>query len=557
MKKYSIYIGCIIGGILLGYFIFSNSSHSKMEHHHDETSESTQWTCSMHPKVIKNEFGDCPICGMDLVPVKTTTTELESNQFKMTKNAIALANIQTSIVGDENSSNHSILLSGKITENEEKQQIQISEFSGRIEKLFVNTTGEFVKKGQLIATVYSPELVAAQQELLTVGALKDTQPNFYNAIRNKLKLWKLNENDIAKIEETQKVIVNFPIYANISGTVSEKLVAQGESIQKGQTLIKTIDLKNVWTVFDVYEKDIAYFKVGQELLIQTNANTKTYRAKISFIDPVLNTRTRTVALRAVIQNTANNLKPGMFVKGTVALKKDDNNKIVFVPETSVLWTGKRSLVYVKTDKTAPIFEMREVILGKKQNTFYEIINGVSLGDEIVTHGTFTVDAAAQLQGKKSMMNREQDLKKETLSPTIEKQFENVINVYMELKNALINGDTSLAAKKSEIFRKELENIPLKDREQINIHWNILHKTSKGIHKNVDLKQQRKQFQIISDNLIAVVKKMTKIKTPLFIQFCPMANNNNGAYWLSKEKQISNPYFGNTMLTCGETTQIIK
>lgn len=405
MKKYSIYIGCMIAGILLGYFIFSNTSHSKTEHDHEKVSENTQWTCSMHPTVLKTEFGDCPICGMDLIPSEIEATGLAPNQFKMTENAMALANIQTSIVGHQNNSNNTIILSGKIAENEETQKTQISEFSGRIEKLFVNTTGVFVKKGQLIATVYSPELVAAQQELLTVSALKETQPNFYKAVRKKLKLWKLNESEIDKIERTQKVIVNFPIYANISGTVSEKLVTQGERIQKGQILLKTVNLKTLWAVFDVYEKDIHQFKVGQEIVVQTNADTKTYAAKISFIDPTLNNKTRTIALRVDLENGANKLKPGMFVKGSVVLNGNDKNKRFLIPETAVLWTGKRSLVYVKVDKTTPVFEMREVVLRKKKNTFYEIINGVSLGDEIVTHGTFTVDAAAQLKGKKSMMNQ--------------------------------------------------------------------------------------------------------------------------------------------------------
>src|SRR5680860_926260 len=239
MKKFSIYIGILIGGLVLGYLIFGGGSSDKTmnsdettemsgEHAHGmEKGEPKMWTCSMHPQIMLPEPGDCPICGMDLIPAESGADGLAMNEIKMSKNAMALANVQTTIVGREMADKEGmILLSGKIRTNEEENAIQASYFDGRIERLNVNYEGQEVRKGQLLATIYAPNLVAAQQELITAASLKASQPLLYKAVRNKLKLWKLSESQINSIEESGKVRENFPIYATVSGTVSEKMVSE-------------------------------------------------------------------------------------------------------------------------------------------------------------------------------------------------------------------------------------------------------------------------------------------------------------------------------------------
>lgn len=406
MKKYIVYIGILVIGVLLGWVLFGSSSVNGDTHIHDDTeSSSAHWTCSMHPQIDLPEFGSCPICGMDLILVETSTDGLAADQFKLTKNAMALANIQTSIVGNSKIVDNVVKLSGKIIENEEANAVQVSYFSGRIEQLNINFTGEKIHKGQLLATIYSPELFAAQQELLTAFSLKESQPALYKAVRNKLKLWKLSENQINQIEVSGEIKENFPVYATVSGTVSNKLVEQGDYIKQGQPLLKIANLNTVWAEFDAFENQINLFKKGQEILITTLANpNKEYKAKVSFIDPILNTNTRTVKLRAVLNNNNNVFKPGMFIGGKVKGIKSNNTLALIVPSTAILWTGERSIVYLKTNPNEPIFEMREVTLGNRIGENYEILSGLINGDVIVTNGTFTVDAAAQLQGKKSMMN---------------------------------------------------------------------------------------------------------------------------------------------------------
>ena len=573
MKKYVIYVGILIAGLLLGWLFFGNSSNNEMEHNHSEmASENQMWTCSMHPQIMQPEAGDCPICGMDLIPAEAGADGLSPNEFKLTKNAIALANIQTSVVGNGSIEGNSIKLSGKISENEDANVVQASYFSGRIERLNISSVGEEVRQGQLLATIYSPELFSAQQELITAYSLKESQPALYNAVRNKLKLWKISDKQINQIESSGKVIQNFPIYATVSGTVSEKLAEQGDYVKQGQALLKITNLNTVWALFDVYENQIELFNKGQEITVTTNAfPNKEFKQKVDFIDPMMNPQTRTVDLRVVLNNRNGEFKTGMFVEGMVENIASDSEQKLSIPSSSVLWTGERSVVYLKTNPNEPVFEMREVVLGKQVGEQYEVIDGLKDGDEIVTNGTFTVDASAQLQGKKSMMNKDggktmtgheghtMDMMTEKVdfNSTVEKSFQPVIDAYINLKDALIQSDVSLASSKSEAFRKALEELPVSQREQTHNYWSILHKTSKGINENVSLEHQRKQFQMVSDKLIEMVRNFDEVNDKLFVQFCPMADNNNGAFWLSKEEQVLNPYFGDVMLKCGSVKEVIE
>jgi Cu(I)/Ag(I) efflux system membrane fusion protein len=590
MKKYIIYIGILVAGLLLGWILFGGSSNKKTEHNHDAVAETNQlWTCSMHPQIMQPEPGDCPICGMDLIPAESSTDGLLADQFKLTENAMALANIQTSIVGKGNVEGNTIKLSGKIAENEEANAVQVSYFAGRIERLNVSFTGEEVRKGQLLATIYSPELYAAQQELITAASLKESQPALYKAVRNKLKLWKLSESQINQIEETGKVKENFPVYATVSGTVTEKLVEQGDYIKQGQPLLKIANLNSVWANFDVYENQIDLFKKGQEVKVSTNAfPNKEFKGKVDFIDPILNTNTRTVTLRVVLNNSNNAFKPGMFVTGKVEAINLDNDKDIMIPSSAVLWTGERSVVYLKTNPNEPVFEMKEIELGNQIGENYKVLKGLNIGDEIVSNGTFTIDAAAQLQGKKSMMNKDggkvmtgheghlgmdnNASNKQTdhtnmderleVSEKFQQQLNSVYNEYINLKDALVKEDSKSTSTSASTLLNNLTQVDMKllsDNKAHN-HWMSLEgeikSSATSISKTSDIKSQRDHFKHLSSHLINAVQ-LFGVNEKVYVEFCPMADNNNGAYWLSKEEKVINPYFGEAMLTCGEVKQVIE
>jgi Cu(I)/Ag(I) efflux system membrane fusion protein len=595
MKKYIIYAAILIVGLVLGYVIFGNNTENSNTKNVSDMSENSEmvsqmWTCSMHPQIMQPEPGDCPICGMDLIPAESGGNGLAINEIKMTENAMALANIQTTVVGNvSETDNNTLSLSGKIMANEEANAVQASYFEGRIEKLNVNFTGEEVRKGQLLATIYAPTLVAAQQELLTAASMKETQPALYKAVRNKLKLWKLSESQINQIESSGKVRENFPIYATVSGTVSQKMAEEGDYVKQGQPIVKVSDLGTVWAMFDAYENQISQIKEGQKIKVTTNAYpNKEFEATVSFIDPTLNTKSRTVAVRTTLNNKEDLLKPGMFVTAKVQMSKGNANQSqITVPATAVMWTGERSLVYVKSNPNEPVFEMREVTLGTKNGNVYTIVEGLNNGDEIVTNGTFTVDAAAQLQGKKSMMNanggktmtgHEGHLgmentndntskdhlsinKRLQVSGKFKEQLNTVFENYVLIDKALVNDDAEIAKQSSKALQKSLEKIDMNlIKGDAHNYWMTLEKelmkSTSAIANISDIKKQREHFIHLSAHLINAVKTFG-IDQKVYVDFCPMANNNVGAYWLSKEKEIRNPYFGAAMLTCGSVTDEIE
>ncbi len=401
-------------GMLIGKFAFSEkpvTSVKTMKRQGENLEE--HWTCSMHPQIDLPEPGQCPICGMDLIPKETNHTieTASSNTFTMSSNAMALANIETLVVGDNKTDSQAfqgLQISGKIAVNDRQSAVQAAHFSGRIEHLFYKSTGEYVSRGSRVASLYAPGLVTAQNELIEAMKFKQTQPDLYRAIRNKLKHWKLSEKQIRQIEQKGEAITNFDVYANVSGYISTIMVGEGDYVKEGSPLFKVSDLSNVWAVFDVYEKDLPALYKGQEINIHLNAYPgMQLRSRIDYIYPVLDKKTRTVKVRASLKNTKNLFKPGMLLIGKIRLqtKTSQASNPIIIPKSAVLWTGKRSVVYVKKAPDKPEFEMREVQLGRDSGTGYQILSGLTTGEEIVINGTFTVDAAAQIQGKKSMMNK--------------------------------------------------------------------------------------------------------------------------------------------------------
>ncbi len=578
MKKTIIYIGvAVLTGLIAGYFIFHNAADKPASDSHDHTTEmevSDVWTCSMHPQIRQSAPGSCPICGMDLILADVDPNELSATQFTLSKNAMALADIRTTIVGSGSSGDNSLKLSGTIKENEKAVGSQASYFDGRIEKLYVNFEGEEVRSGQQLATIYSPELVSAQQELITAAGLKESQPALYRAVRNKLQLWKLSEKEIAQIEKSGQVRENFPVYANVSGTVSEIMVEAGDYVKQGSPLFKIANLSTVWAVFDAYENQISLLKEGQKITITTKAYPDTqFDAKISFIDPVLNSATRTIKVRAVLQNPKGQLKPGMFVAGSMRITASTKENTIVVPESAVLWTGERSVVYIKANPDDSTFEMREITLGNAVQDGYIVLDGLQSGDEIVTNGTFTVDAAAQLKGKKSMMNEGGAVRtgheghggmgaiieseKKDVLPVFQKSFAPVLEAYMELKDALVLSDPEKVEQASEKALSKLKRVnksALKGGviDQIS----RLEKYFMAISMTKSLKEQRSNFVLLSDQFVAIMPSMKNPDKPVYVLHCPMANNNMGSDWLSWEKEILNPYYGEAMLSCGEVKRVL-
>jgi len=409
----------LIIGFLFGWLIFRSSSEIVLDEAHLHATQiageplpdlhADIWTCAMHPHIRQTEPGNCPICGMNLITLENNQgSEFNPKAIRMTATAMQLANVQTSVIGKMEPLK-SIRLSGKVQVDETLISKIPAHFHGRIEKLNINFTGEQISKGQLMAEVYSPELVTAQQELQLAYQDRDVNPALYHSARKKLENWKIAESEIKEIEISDHTITNVKIHAHHSGFVLTRNVAQGDHVQMGDILFEIANLSKVWVQFDVYESDLPWIKKGDNVsFTMQSLPGETFEGIISYLDPVLNSITRVVSARIEVPNRGLRLKPEMFASGIVEAKLTRKSNAIVIPKSAVMWTGKRSVVYVKSSSEEGVsFLMREVTLGPSLGDSFIVEKGLQLDDEIAVNGTFSIDAAAQLSGKPSMMNREE------------------------------------------------------------------------------------------------------------------------------------------------------
>lgn len=572
----------LIAGLAIGYLIFGNpdtptNSMEQTTHQHgsaevDAGGEQIR-TCSMHPQIRQNEPGDCPICGMDLIPLSENTSN-DPLVLEMTSEAVKLANVQTTIIGGSTAvSGQTLRLSGKVQADERRASSQVAHIPGRIEKLYVSFTGEQVHKGQRLADLYSPEMITAQRELLEAKKMANVSPELLTAARDKLRYWKIPEATIQEIEEDGQIRETFPIYADATGIVTSRRVAVGDYVRQGGVLFDLVNLNTVWVLFDAYEDDLRNIRLGSKISFTTPAiPNQTFTAGVSFIDPVINPQTRVAAIRVEANNAGGRLKPEMLVYGTLE-NRQASSVALTVPKSAVLWTGTRSVVYVKLpDTTVPSFQFREIELGDRLGQSYQLISGLEAGEEVVTNGNFAIDAAAQLNNQASMMNKDVLLKgadhTEHLpdytasTPTdFKQQLMDLTQSYLALKDAFVATDPAQAGTGAAAMLDKLAQVDMSlVAGDAHRYWmeqqGALQAHSQKIVELTDVEEQRRQFDFLSQALIKTIKVFGIPDDTLYIQHCPMAFDNEGAEWISSAEQIRNPYFGDQMLSCGIVQETI-
>jgi membrane fusion protein, copper/silver efflux system len=383
--------------LFMGWVLFHNPKPNEKP---QQEAKKEIWTCSMHPQIKMDKPGKCPICGMDLIPLVTGGgATQDTTALYLTPEAIQLANITTSTVSRQ-SPVKELRLYGKVQADERLLESQTAHIPGRIEKLYISFTGETVHKGQLLALINAPELISAQEELLESAG----QPEIFEAAKDKLRQWKLTDAQIDQIVRSGKVKNNFEVLAESSGIVTSKRVNNGDYVTAGTVLFEIANLSNVWVLFDAYESDLPFLKVGNSVTFTLQALPgSTFVAAVKFIDPVMDPTSRVAKVRVEVSNSNGKLKPEMFATGVVKANLNQYKDKLVIPSTAVLWTGKRSVVYVKQSDGS--FKMRQIDLGPMLGNSYVVLNGLKDGEEIVTEGSFSVDAASQLEGKASMMNQ--------------------------------------------------------------------------------------------------------------------------------------------------------
>ena len=576
-------------GLLLGWLIFGGSESTateeyQHEHSAEEVAGETTWTCSMHPQIRQSEPSDCPICGMDLIPLEEEqNSEIDPDAVIMSATAMQLANIQTAVVGSSELLKV-VRLNGKVQEDERLIFSQSSHIPGRIEDLKVNFTGDYVQKGQVIASVYSPDLVTAQEELFEAQKIKDSQPQLFEAAKEKLKNWKLTDDQINQILASGKTLETFDVLAEVSGYVTQKKVNTGDYVRRGEAIYEVADFSRVWVLFDVYESDLPWINKGEKVSFTIESLPgQSFEGTIDYLDPVINPKTRVAKARVVQSNKGLKLKPEMFVSGKVEAKLPQTDAVV-VPKTAVMWTGKRSVVYVKSATGQGVFfNMREVDLGPALGESYVIEDGLQKGEEIAVNGTFSIDAAAQLAGKPSMMSPEGDtapsghnhgdmnMSNEAQSTPVEalevdpefvKQLTTFYKAYLKMNEAFIESDAAKVSAEAKNTSKALAAIKMELlKGDTHMAWmdqlNILKPSLQKIGNSTIIDEQRLEYAAFNLAFYKSLKMFGLHKDTTYYQYCPMANNDQGAYWFSAEKEIRNPYFGEMMLSCGETRETLK
>jgi Cu(I)/Ag(I) efflux system membrane fusion protein len=521
---------------------------------------------------------------MDLIPLEDENNEgLDPNAISMSPTAMQLANIQTAVVGYMDPVKK-VRLNGKVQSDERLIYSQSSHIPGRIEALMVNFTGDYVQKGQVIASVYSPDLVTAQEELFEAQKIKETQPALFRAAKEKLKNWKLTEEQIQQILESGAAKETFDIRADVSGYVTEKMVNTGDYVGRGQPVFEIADLSRVWILFDVYESDIPWVDRGDAISFTVaSLPGETFEGEISFLDPVIDPKTRVAKARVVVSNSGLKLKPEMLASGVFEAELSNQDDNVVVPKSAIMWTGERSVVYVKSESEKGVdFIIRDVTLGPGLGENYIVEEGVEKGEVIAVHGTFSIDAAAQLAGKRSMMNPvsqsedftqsealttempsepEVDIEPVETNPKFTEQLTDVYEAYLDMKNAFVETNAEKVNTEAKDVIAALENVNMGLLEHDpHMAWmdqlETLNSTIETISNSTDIAEQRKAFSRFN---LAFYKslKMFGLDEKAYFQYCPMANNDQGAYWFSEIEEIRNPYFGDMMMACGENREVIE
>ena len=337
---------------------------------------------------------------MTLIPLNQSDAQgdqADTSGVIFTREAMAVADVLTSVVTRKNPEKE-IRLYGKVQTDERLRCKQIANISGRIENLMVYSTGEYIRKGQTLALIYSPEFVAAQQALL-VAALSKSRSSAYTTARQKFRKWQLTDSQIDEIEKKDRVKTSIEVVSNVSGIVTARLVNNGAYVAKGDVLYQVTGLSKVWVVFNAYESDLPFLNKGDQIsfTLKTEPGSN-FTGKIMFIDPVIDTKTRASKVRVEMDNASGLLKPEMFVTGLVQANLSEYRDKLVIPELAVLWAGKRSRVYVKqADDGRNVFKLRDVKLGPMVGDSYVVISGLNEGEEIVTQGAFNVEAAARRQ----------------------------------------------------------------------------------------------------------------------------------------------------------------
>ncbi|CAH2030401.1 efflux RND transporter periplasmic adaptor subunit [Trichlorobacter ammonificans] len=384
---------------------------------HQEQSAPPLYTCPMHPFIIKDAPGTCPICAMELVKkvtgaADTTALTPEQQQEMARLGQIALSptqRVMANVAVQEarvQELTREITAVGLVQYDQSRQAKVTAWIAGRIDALHVNTVGSQVSRDRPVAELYSPDLLATQQEYLLAVKSRDRLKNspipavaqngegLVAAARQRLMLFGVKEQQIAELEKAGTPTIKLPIYTPLSGVVVEKMVQQGQYVNVGDVLFNVADLSRVWVEIEVYESEFRNIRIGQAVEIRSQSFPgRGFSGRVAFIYPFLDPKTRTVKARVELPNPGMLLKPDMFVN---AVLKVGAGAAVTVPVTAVMDSGKQQTVWVEI--RPGVFEPRMVQVGQRTDALVQILSGVRAGEKVAVSGAYLIDSESKLRG---------------------------------------------------------------------------------------------------------------------------------------------------------------
>lgn len=611
------------------------------EHGADEGGEPQMYTCSMHPSVrLPDLDAKCPICFMDLIPVTLEAGEGNERRVTMSEAAAALSRIETAPVG-RFFPTAEVRLYGKVTYDETSVARLTAYFPGRIERLFVNYIGVPVSAGDHMAEVYSPDLLATFEELRQVAGaatdstsgselLRSATQDTLTAARERLRLFGLTAEQIAAVEEGRFRADQLTIFAPIGGVVTHLAVREGDYVDTGAPIATIADLSRLWLDMEAFESQLPLLRWGQPVTFTVEAHPgEVFEGRVSFIEPVVDERTRSAVVRVAVDNTDRRLKPGMFATAVVRTRVADNGALVndelagrwvgpmhptvvkdgpgqcdicgmdlvpaeslgvvgdpslieeplVIPRSAVLFTGTRSVVYVEVRETErPTYEGRTVVLGARAGDFYIVRDGLSRGERVVVNGAFRIDSAMQITAKPSMMSPADagdgerhaghggmagaagdrgampDRTEHAAAPdSFVFALKPVYAAYLDAQEALAADDVGGFSQAAADLRTAIGFV--EEAGLVGEPLGVWRRAAARLRVEpgiTDIERARERFEEMSEAVIALQRRFGHRGAETWrLAHCPMAFDNKGADWLQRGEQINNPYFGASMLRCGE------